>query len=574
MYNDQNPIDTKFQLLLEALNKKDLKTIKLALEAEFNQSYANQLLIEAINKKSYKAVELILKLGADPNASIQPYLSTALNYAIRARYIKIVKVLIKHGADIHKSYHPLGDPMQNPKMLKFYLSLGANITLRFAHYDELDYIIDDFPLCAATFHNRIRNLKFLIKHLGSRSLEERKIMLSQALLVAVHLGNYKALRCLIKAGADPNFSDINGSALMWAFVRIYSYGFSRNSLGLLELLATKGAKFTKDEQKFGKIKTAKCTKCTQNVRKTRLSKIDKYSKFYHESHWIIEEFENSDLIEENFLIIAVKANVIKTVKSLLEQGFDPNMLSNQGIPVAMIAIRENNFAALGELMKHGASFEQLFDFDKQFICDLISNEKVEILELILRYWPDCLSRHFILKEFNTKEVIDLSVIHDISLYDLGKSPTFIGLKANKPVHSLPPLLHAIYGKKTNLLELFLKNGANPNIVAEAGCIGLIECTKAKYVEGIDLLLKYGADINIKDECGNTALIWASYLNLTDVVIKLLKAGADINAKNKNGEDSLYWGYQGGSAKTHDLLIDWKLSFTHSRMHLMDVVTIN
>jgi ankyrin repeat protein len=300
MYNDQTPIDTKFQLLLEALNKKDLKTIKLALEAEFNQSYANQLLIEAINKKYYKAVELILKFGADPNASIQPYLSTALNYAIRPRSIKIAKLLINYGADIHKSYHPLGDPMQSPKMLKFYLSLGADITLRFAQRDELDYMVNDFPLCVAVSHDKITSLKILIKHLENKSPEEREITLSQALLMAIYEVNWKAFEYLIKAGANPNFSDIRGSALRWVFLDIYNYGFNNNNLKLVESLIASGAKFTKDEQRFGKIKTAKYTKYTQHIRKTMLSTIDEYSKSYHESHWIIEEFEDSDLIEENF----------------------------------------------------------------------------------------------------------------------------------------------------------------------------------------------------------------------------------------------------------------------------------
>ena len=84
-----------------------------------------------------------------------------------------------------------------------------------------------------------------------------------------------------------------------------------------------------------------------------------------------------------------------------------------------------------------------------------------------------------------------------------------------------PLMSAVEGDQPRILELLLKNGANPNkqseldgftalhLAIDYAMDGMIQNNKitpfAEPLECIRILLKFGADKNIKDKLGKTPL---------------------------------------------------------------------
>src|SRR5215203_3825500 len=88
-------------------------------------------------------------------------------------------------------------------------------------------------------------------------------------------------------------------------------------------------------------------------------------------------------------------------------------------------------------------------------------------------------------------------------------------------NGMTPLILAVEGDQPKILELLLKNGANPNKqsdidgftalhwAVEYAIDGMIQNNKStpypEPLECIKILLKYGADINIKDNSSKTVL---------------------------------------------------------------------
>lgn len=56
-------------------------------------------------------------------------------------------------------------------------------------------------------------------------------------------------------------------------------------------------------------------------------------------------------------------------------------------------------------------------------------------------------------------------------------------------------------RNTPMLELLLKNGANPNAQDKGGCTPIIPTFDHNYVEAIELLMEYGADMDLADADG-------------------------------------------------------------------------
>ncbi len=86
-----------------------------------------------------------------------------------------------------------------------------------------------------------------------------------------------------------------------------------------------------------------------------------------------------------------------------------------------------------------------------------------------------------------------------------------------------PLNIAIYFARVDLIELFLENGADPNIFDDYNYNALME--EVNYFEPdpkvVEMLLDAGADPNLYNEQGKTALMLAADMNNDIEVIKLL-----------------------------------------------------
>lgn len=85
----------------------------------------------------------------------------------------------------------------------------------------------------------------------------------------------------------------------------------------------------------------------------------------------------------------------------------------------------------------------------------------------------------------------------------GKSPLFLTAGSNRP----------------DLLELFLQNRGNPNVVSRSRRTPLMDAIASQYEVNVRLLLKYGADPNLGRACAATAAN-----SRFDFTVLLLQAG--------------------------------------------------
>ncbi|MDF3047895.1 MAG: ankyrin-like [Candidatus Midichloriaceae bacterium] len=589
-----NTENEQLNQLIDAVKEDDIMLVEKLLKAGVNSNlcsdHINAPLYRAIHNKNFKMVKMLLEYGANPNlilgcASL-PF--SPLGTVAWAQSIKIAKLLIKNGADVNGSTNILDNAatLKTTAMLKFFLKNGADFALKMAKVEEnADSCYyarcnhnNGFPLCTAAAYGRIKNVKFLMSYLDKKQPEERAMMLSQALHEAAYEQRLEIVRLLLKAGANPNYVDNLGGVLRYAIIgwvrKCYDGGrvnlatFGKRKVQIIELLLKHGAEFSNFE-KEGNLESEAWVRTIEIVVYSQDVEVLEYLYNKRPSALGKAREVGERYTFESLLSHSVKKNRLGVVKFLLEKGMDPNDKCCDDIPVALHAIRQGNTDIFEELLNKGASFNAAYEYDKQFICDIIDKDRIDILKLMLKYWSEFLNCPFIPKISE-----DILIAHSLQAYNSVNKWTLTKKPKFNHVYSLPPLLYAIYQDKEKVLECFLENGADPNIVAESGYNALIECVKAKDIKGVELLIKYGANVNIQDECDNTPLTWASFFSLNKIILMLLKAGADVDIQNKDEENALYWGYEAGSKSTHEILMGWKWSSVHSRKYFVDVAMIN
>lgn len=92
----------------------------------------------------------------------------------------------------------------------------------------------------------------------------------------------------------------------------------------------------------------------------------------------------------------------------------------------------------------------------------------------------------------------------------------------------PPLCTAVLAGETNVVDVLLAHGADPNATSRFGLPGLHLAAALGNEAVVKMLLGNGADVKKEGESGETALHWASAKGRKDIVRLLLGAGADVN----------------------------------------------
>lgn len=93
------------------------------------------------------------------------------------------------------------------------------------------------------------------------------------------------------------------------------------------------------------------------------------------------------------------------------------------------------------------------------------------------------------------------------------------------------LYYAIHFDKTDVCQLLLNKGANPNLVVGKYST-LVWAIKHDRRRMVRLLIEFGANVNSDDKKGNTSLIYAAKYNMGKLCKILIDRGADPLKKNK------------------------------------------
>lgn len=236
------------------------------------------------------------------------------------------------------------------------------------------------------------------------------------------------------------------------------------------------------------------------------------------------------------------------------------------------------FRKLKEILKttYGANFnfKDIQDFDTLKINAI--NNAIEILNTIERYPSPNWINFFQIDSFvfNSKlEPEDSWIeIRKNYLVDLKKSleTTNIPKKEKTKNNNFSPenildnyniknnqeLADAINFNKTEILEKYISNCLNIDIMNENGITLLMASTKIERLENLKLLLVSGADVKLRDNNNWTALHWAIYNKNVEAVKLLLKYNSPIDKSNSETND-ISLAVQKSSLEIVKLLFEYK-----------------
>ena len=113
-----------------------------------------------------------------------------------------------------------------------------------------------------------------------------------------------------------------------------------------------------------------------------------------------------------------------------------------------------------------------------------------------------------------------------------------------------PLLRAVQGRHTAIIELLLSKGADPSTASTRGCTPLIMLADPVPEEegeqdwDVDarlgrMLLSAGANADEQDEDGHTALIWCAYSGHHELAEVLIPKVSNVNMQDAGGDTALF-----------------------------------
>jgi ankyrin repeat protein len=281
------------------------------------------------------------------------------------------------------------------------------------------------------------------------------------------------------------------------------------------------------------------------------------------------------------IFTAVKNNNIKEVKSLLEEGVNPNSFDEDGDHLLMYAalyssvdcmqlllekgsdvnaknkIDEtalmwavHDLAKMKLLIQHGADVNaKAKSGNTPLLIATVGQGKYDAVKLLLDKGADALTVN------NRKEnaLMRAALFSDTATVSLLLSK---GIDINAlSMDSTTALLNATFNVNKPVIIQLLEQGADPDKICFFGLTALTGAVIFADPESVKAILKKSKKVNAQDAGGNTVLMYAGYneYDNVDVIQALLDQGADVNIKAKDGATALSWASKKGNTATVALL---------------------
>lgn len=278
---------------------------------------------------------------------------------------------------------------------------------------------------------------------------------------------------------------------------------------------------------------------------------------------------------------AVKNNDLKDVRSLLDQGADPNSYDEDGDHLLMYATFYSSIDCMQLLIEKGSNVNAKNKIDETALMwgvhDLLK------LKLLIQHGADVNARA---KSGNTPLLIaavghgnyeaikllldkgaDVSALNNRKENALIRAALFsdtatVSLLLNKGIDinalssdSTTALLNAALNVNSPVVIHLLEKGADPDKICTFGLTALSASVTFNDLESVKALLKKAKKINVQAVGGFTPLMWAVYNDHdnVDIIKALLDKGADVNIKANDGATALSWALKKGNTNTVALL---------------------
>jgi ankyrin repeat protein len=213
--------------------------IRAGANPKTTNAYGATPLAEACTNSDPVMIEKLLKAGADPNAMSSEG-ETALMTAARTGSVQTVKALLDHGADVNAKERWLGQTAlmwavaeNHPAVVEMLIAHGADVNARSTVREEkiknkwfTANVVSAppkgglTPLLYAARQNSLEAAKMLVKAGADLNLADPDG--TSALVMAIVNAHYDLPIYLIEHGADPNIADKIGRAALYAAVDMHT----------------------------------------------------------------------------------------------------------------------------------------------------------------------------------------------------------------------------------------------------------------------------------------------------------------------------------------------------------------
>ena len=281
------------------------------------------------------------------------------------------------------------------------------------------------------------------------------------------------------------------------------------------------------------------------------------------------------------IFAAVKNNDIKEVRSLLDQGADPNSYDEDGDHLLMYAAFYSTANCMELLIQKGSNVNAKNSLDETALMwalhDLaktkllirhgadvnakaksgntplliasVGHGKYEAVKLLLDKGADALAinnrkENALIRAalFGDTATVSLLLNKGIDINDLSKDST-------------TALLNAALNVNSPVVIQLLEKGADPDKVCVYRLTALAAAVTYNDLESVKAILKKTKKVNVQDADGHSILMWAVYNehDNVEIVQALLDKGADINMKANDGSTILSMALKKGNTATLALL---------------------
>ncbi len=289
------------------------------------------------------------------------------------------------------------------------------------------------------------------------------------LLGAALSGNTTTVKLLMDAGADVHVSDIEGNTPL-------KYAILNGFTDIAQLLRKAGA---------------------------------------HGAHIPIESTEEIYTPEEKLISRAGQGD-LQGVKSLLDDGINPNAANKDGLTALKCAAMRGYLNIVRVLQERGADINAKCTDGSTYLMDAAVLGKKDIVR-------------FLLDEnvaVNEADKIDRTA-----------------------------LMYTAASGQTEIARMLLDRDAQINAVNKDGGTPLIIASFNGNTSLVRLLIERGANVNAADIKGMTSLMWAAAYGYTTIVRTLLATSADIKMTEKNGMNALILAAENNRTEIVQLLKD-------------------
>jgi ankyrin repeat protein len=236
-------------------------------------------------------------------------------------------------------------------------------------------------------------------------------------------------------------------------------------------------------------------------------------------------------------------------KLLLDVKADPTIADNQQSTALTYAVRYGFVPCVEALLSHPIDLGLASYASSTLLALAAESDYTDIVRLLL--------------DHGARPISDGTSAHSLCMFSVVKNRNVpmadLLIAAGAPINvrneaRMTPLTEAISARNKELVECFLKHGADPNLETDEGT-PLCQAVRYRFDEIARMLLQYGADAGMVDEDRVAPLHVACQFSANEIVEALLAAGADHNQEDVAGFTAIARAAECGNVGALSLLLD-------------------